>query len=68
MAPRPFLVCGGSDDPAERWIPLNHSIAVNNLLGYGNRVAMSNRTDHGPDEASNEILAAFFSCYLDRNQ
>ena len=65
MAPRPFLVCGGSDDPVERWIPLNHSIAVNSLLGYGNRVAMSNRTDHGPDEASNEILAAFFSCYLD---
>jgi len=26
MAPRPFLVSGGSEDTLERWIPLNHSI------------------------------------------
>jgi len=65
MAPRPFLVSGGSDDPAERWIALNHSITINRLLGYSNRVAMSNRSEHGPNEASNEILASFFSCYLD---
>ena len=64
MAPRPFLVSGGSEDPEERWIPLNHSIAVNQLLGYTNRVAMSNRKDHSPDEASNEIIGAFFSYYL----
>jgi hypothetical protein len=65
MAPRPFLISGGFDDPEERWIPLNHSIAVNHLLGYSDRVAMSNRATHGPDEASNEMLVAFFSCYLD---
>jgi len=65
MAPRPFLVSGGSEDPPERWIPLNHTVAVNKLLGYENRVAMSNRPDHSPDEESNAILTAFFSYYLD---
>ena len=34
MAPRPFLVSGGSEDTPARWIPLNHTIAVNRLLGY----------------------------------
>lgn len=33
MAPRPFLVSGGSEDPVERWIPLNHSLQVYELLG-----------------------------------
>ena len=43
MAPRPFLVSGGSEDPPERWKALNHSVAVNKLLGHENRVAMTNR-------------------------
>ena len=64
MAPRPFLVSGGSEDTEERWIPLNHSIAVNRLLGYSNRVAMSNREKHDPNEDSNEILCTFFTYYL----
>ena len=64
MAPRPFLITGGFDDPIERWIPLNHSIAVNRLLGYSDRVAMTNRTNHEPSEESNEILVSFFSYYL----
>ena len=66
MAPRPFLVSGGSEDTEKRWIPLNHTIAVNQLLGYSNRVAMSNRIKHEPDEESNNILCAFFSCYLEK--
>ena len=65
MAPRPFLVSGGSSDLVERWNPLNHSIAVNHLLGYQHRVAMSNRAEHSPDEASNEIIYSFFKYYLD---
>ena len=65
MAPRPFLVSAGSEDPVERWIPLNHSIAVNQLLGYKDRVAMSNREDHSPDDNSNEIIGKFFTYYLD---
>jgi dienelactone hydrolase len=64
MAPRPFLVSGGSADPTERWIPLNHTIAVNRLLGYENRVAMTNRETHSPDEFSNRIICDFFSYFL----
>ncbi|MGI6573870.1 MAG: prolyl oligopeptidase family serine peptidase [Fermentimonas sp.] len=64
MAPRPFLVSGGSSDPVERWIPLNHTIAINELLGFDNRVAMSNRPDHAPNEASNEIAYAFLDYFL----
>ena len=41
MAPRPFLVSGGSEDPPKRWTALNHTIAVNNLLG----LFQSNRHD-----------------------
>lgn len=64
MAPRPFLVSGGSSDPVERWIPLNHTIAVNKLLSYSHRVAMSNRLEHEPDAESNEIVYSFFEWYL----
>ncbi|MBN2632643.1 MAG: sialidase, partial [Bacteroidales bacterium] len=48
MAPRPFLVSGGSEDTPARWPALNHTIAVNELLGYRNRVAMTNRPEHSP--------------------
>ena len=65
MAPRPFLVSGGSSDLIERWIPLNHSIAVNKMLGYTHRVAMSNRPQHSPDAQSNEIVYSFFEWFLD---
>ncbi|OYZ29848.1 MAG: sialidase [Sphingobacteriales bacterium 17-39-43] len=64
MAPRPFLVSGGSEDPANRWIPLNHSVAVNDLLGYKNRVAMTNRPEHTPNLESNEVAYSFLEYYL----
>ncbi|MEK0450013.1 MAG: hypothetical protein RL088_2281 [Verrucomicrobiota bacterium] len=60
IAPRPFLVSGGSEDPPERWIALNHAIAVNTLLGKPDRVAMTNRPAHSPDEESNAVVWAFF--------
>ena len=60
MAPRPFLVSGGSEDPVERWKALNHAVAVNKLLGYDNRVAMTNRPGHTPTTESNQVLYAFF--------
>jgi hypothetical protein len=66
MAPRPFLVSGGSEDPPGRWIPLNHSIAVNRLLGHENRVAMTNRPGHSPTEESNEQVYLFFEHFLKR--
>jgi hypothetical protein len=64
MAPRPFLVSGGSEDPPARWRALNHSVAVNQLLGHTNRVAMSHRPTHGPTEESNRQLGAFFEHFL----
>jgi hypothetical protein len=60
MAPRPFLVSGGSEDPPERWRALNHSIAVNRLLGCERRVAMTNRSGHSPTTESNAQIYAFF--------
>jgi hypothetical protein len=64
MAPRPFLVSGGTADMLERWPALNHSIAVNRLLGFENRVAMTNRTEHGPSEQDNEQVYRFFEWWL----
>jgi hypothetical protein len=64
MAPRPFLVSGGSEDPPERWQALNHSVAVNKLLGYENRVAMTNRPAHTPTDESNEQIYLFLEHFL----
>jgi hypothetical protein len=64
MAPRPFLVSGGSEDPPGRWRALNHAVAVNQLLGYENRVAMTNRPGHSPTEESNEQVYRFLEHVL----
>jgi hypothetical protein len=64
MAPRPFLVSGGSEDPPERWKALNHTVAVNRLLGYEGRVGMTNRATHAPTEESNEMIYRFFESVL----
>jgi hypothetical protein len=67
MAPRPFLVSGGSEDGPERWKALNHARAVNRLLGYENRVAMTNRPAHSPTPESNEQVYAFFEHFLGKD-
>jgi hypothetical protein len=59
MAPRPFLVSGGSEDPPERWKALNHSVAVNKLLGFENRVDMTNLKLHESNEQICRFLNAF---------
>jgi hypothetical protein len=64
MAPRPFLVSGGAEDTRKRWQPLNHAIAVNQLLGHTQRVAMTNRQGHSPTAESNEQIYAFFERFL----
>ena len=64
MAPRPFLVSGGAEDTLKRWKALNHSVAVNTLLGYTNRVAMTNRKSHSPTSESNDHVYAFFDYFL----
>ena len=60
MAPRLFLVSGGAEDRVTRWIPLNHTMAVNELLGVHHRVAMTNRPSHSPTPESNAQIYAFF--------
>ena len=60
IAPRPFFVSGGAEDPPERWVALNHAVAVNALLGATERVGMSNRATHDPTALSNAQLVAFF--------
>lgn len=60
IAPRPFLVSGGAEDPPERWVALNHAVAVNRLLGHERRVGMTNRPEHAPNAESNAQLVAFF--------
>lgn len=64
MAPRPFLVSGGSEDQVHRWRALNHSVAVNKLLGFGNRVAMTNRPEHSPNPESNDVIYRFLEHFL----
>lgn len=67
MAPRPFLVSGGGEDTPKQWRALNHTVAVNRLLGVSNRVAMTNRPDHTPTPESNEQMYAFFDRFLKPN-
>lgn len=64
MAPRPFLVSGGSEDPPARWHVLEHSKQVNALLGQQDRIFMTNRSAHSPDAGSNRVLVAFFEHFL----
>lgn len=64
MAPRPFLVSGGAFDPPRQWIALNHTIAVNDLLGCKDRVAMTSRSSHEPTAESNEQMYRFFERFL----
>ncbi len=64
IAPRPFFVSGGAEDPPERWVALNHAVAVNRLLGHDRRVGMSNRAEHSPNAESNAQLIAFFVHFL----
>jgi len=64
LAPRPFFVSGGSEDPPERWMALNHLVAVNRVLGHSRRAGMTNRDGHTPTAESNEQLYAFFEWFL----
>lgn len=64
MAPRPFLASGGSEDPPARWTALNHTVAVNDLLGYRDRVGMTNRKGHQPTDEANEQVYRFFEHVL----
>jgi len=67
MAPRPVLVSGGTEDPPRNWTPLNHLIAVNELLGQKQRVAMTARPSHVPTPEALELELAFLEYWLKAN-
>lgn len=64
MAPRPVLVSGGTEDPPRNWVALNHLVAVNKLLGYENRVALTSRPSHVPTAEALELELAFLEYWL----
>jgi dienelactone hydrolase len=64
VAPRPFFVSGGSEDPPLRWKALNHTVAVNRLLGVEQRVGMSNRPKHAITPEASDQVASFFEYFL----
>lgn len=64
MAPRPFFVSGGSEDPPTRWTLLNHVRDVYALLGAQDRVGMHNRPAHPPTDEATERVCDFFEYFL----
>jgi hypothetical protein len=64
IAPRPVLDSGGTEDPPENWRALNHIVAVNDLLGFKNRVAMTARSRHVPTPEALELELAFLEYWL----
>jgi hypothetical protein len=66
IAPRPFFLAGGSEDPLSRWQAINHLSAVNSLLGFTERAGMSTRPDHTISPEASEQICAFFQHFLGR--
>jgi pimeloyl-ACP methyl ester carboxylesterase len=64
MAPRPFLVSGGAEDPPKRWLDLKPTLEVYDLLGKPGRVAMTNRPLHDPNAESNAQIVQFLLHWL----
>jgi hypothetical protein len=63
-APRPILLSGGSEDRPHHWRAFNHLIAVNALLGYERRAAMTTRDGHRPTPEAVAVIYAFFEHFL----
>jgi hypothetical protein len=64
MAPRPFFVAGGSEDPISRWKALNHLVAVNKLLDHEERVGLSTRPEHKISPEACEQICGYFVHFL----
>ncbi|MEO6740753.1 MAG: prolyl oligopeptidase family serine peptidase, partial [Chthoniobacteraceae bacterium] len=68
MAPRPFLVSGGSEDVPWHWRALNHTRVLYELLGAPNRVAMTQRDGHSPTPEAMEQMCGFLEHFLKRGK
>jgi hypothetical protein len=58
------LVSGGTEDPPRNWQALNHLVAINDLLGHKQRVAMTARKTHVPTAEALELELAFLEYWL----
>jgi len=68
MAPRPFFVSGGSEDPPSRWGLLNVVRDVYSLLGASGKVGMHNRPAHPPTPEATELVCDFLTHFLGGSQ
>ena len=68
MATRPVLVSGGTEDPPRNWQALNHLVALNKLLGYEHRVAMTARSSHVPTAEALEVELTFLEFWLKNHE
>ncbi len=59
MAPRPFLVSGGSCDKPRQWRPLNRVGEVYQVMGYSHRIGMTNRENHKITPEDNARIIRF---------
>ncbi|HZO89582.1 MAG TPA: alpha/beta fold hydrolase [Chthonomonadaceae bacterium] len=64
LAPRPFFVAAGSEDPPSRWQALNHTVGVHKLLGADHRVGMAHRPEHPITPEANAQICGFFEYFL----
>jgi hypothetical protein len=64
MAPRPVLVSGGTEDPPSNWQALNHLVAINAILGFKDRVAMTARPAHVPTAEALALELTFLEKWL----
>lgn len=64
MAPRPVLDSGGTEDPPRNWRALNHLVALNEVLGYKDRVCMTARKTHVPTPEALELELTFLEYWL----
>ena len=64
IAPRPFFVSGGSEDPPMRWNALHRTVEVNRLLGRNGLVGMHNRPRHKITPEANGLIGLFFEHFL----
>lgn len=67
MAPRPFLVLGGSEDPPHRDAALKPTREVYQKLGlHPDRVKIHHREEHSPNAESNQQMREFFKYWLQK--
>jgi len=66
MAPRPFLVSGGTLPTCGTMAGAQPRCRRQSVLGFENRVAMTNRKEHGPSKGTTSRFIASLEWWLKR--